>query len=314
MIIVSSPFPSISYHYTVDSLDTNNNSYVTSNTECIDSIGVNSTYCIKTLQDEPLLLTNLGGVGGRTIKHSLDTCKIKSHSIWIDGNTTHKINIHESRSDKYYSIINANTGLLQKDLLVLSHKLTQNIQKIKTLVVLDELESTACDYSIYKDWIKEAKEHNVKTIFSTGRQDVLDSLDIQLPYVLMFTQSNLDSLRYDTSSNTTIIAAVRPLLDKGVHYIAVYLKNQESLLISKNKCCLVSSKDATYKCQNSYQEGSFLGALSIGINRKYEMEKIAKISLGAALATSDTKSQCKLTRKCIEEYTKKTKIKELKYI
>ena len=79
-------------------------------------------------------------------------------------------------------------------------------------------------------------------------------------------------------------------------------------MLSKHKYCNVESPFLPLNKNNTAASGAFLGAFAIGINRKYELERFAKICLCAASAAHPNVNQHICTRKDIESRLKKTKI------
>ena len=79
-------------------------------------------------------------------------------------------------------------------------------------------------------------------------------------------------------------------------------------MLSKNKYCLVQSPTHLLNQNNTATSGAFLGALAIGINRKYEQEKIAKLCLASALSADDNVMHTICNRKDVDYRYKKTKI------
>lgn len=310
MIITIAPFPSIEYIYEVDTLEPNckhSSKQVSLN---IVSKGVYSTQVMKILQEEPILLSAMGGFVGKYIKHYLDKSKVKSDIVWTDYETPHGMKVIVEASKDYYLLQHQDTYASEKEVLKLTQKLKQHIKKVSTLVLAGELPQEV-NPVVYKEWIKEAKKHNVKVIVSTGQAAVLDYVLEERPYGLMFTLDQLKTLNFPIDSPLIITESLVPLLNKGVHYICVYLKQDGALVLSKNKYCLVEAPLEAISKHNMAASGAFLGAFAIGVNRKYEQEKFAKLCLSAALVANDNINVAICTKKEIDCHLRKTKVKEI---
>ena len=310
MIITITPFPSIEYIYGIEEFTPN--CQISSKNVSLNvlSKGVYSAQMMKVLQEEPILLSSFGGFAGKSIKHYLDKAKVKSDIVWTDYETPHQVKITLSTSSDYYAICSEEDFAIEKELLKLSYKLKTHIKKVSTLVLSGRLPHGQ-NPQIYKEWVKEAKAHNVKTLVSTGQKEVLYFVLEEKPYALMFTLSQLKELGYDISNIETILDQLLPLFEHGIHYIGVYLKEKGALMLSKHKYCLVESPFLPINKNNTAASGAFLGAFAIGINRKYELERFSKLCLCAASAANSNVNYQICTRKDVESRLKKTKIKQL---
>ncbi len=310
MIITITPFPSIEYIYDIESLTPNCQLSSQNVSLNILSKGVYSAQMMKVLQEEPILLSSFGGFAGKSIKHYLDKAKVKSDIVWTDYETPHQVKITLKSEPDYYAICTEEDFTIEKELLKLSYKLKSHIKKVSTLVLSGRLPHGQ-NPKIYKEWIKEAKAHNVKTLASTGQKEVLDCILEEKPYALMFTANQLKELGYNTTTVEVILDQLIPLFEHGIHYIGVYLKEKGAIMLAKNKYCLVESPSIPIAQNNTAASGAFLGAFAIGINRKYELERFSKLCLSAALAAHSNVNQQICTRKDVEVRLKKTKIKQL---
>ncbi len=310
MIIAITPFPSIEYIYEIQQLIPNCSLASKTVSLNILSKGIYCSQMIKVLQEEPMLLSSLGGFAGKSIKHYLDKSKVKSDVVWSDYETPHQVKIVLESSKDYYDLCSSEPILLDKELVKLSNKLKSHIKKVSTLIISGKLPKGQ-NPKIFEEWIHESKLHNVKTILSTGQKEVLAYALEEKPHTLMFTVEQLKQLDWYAPSYAEIIQNLVPLLGNGIHYICVYMKNEGALVLSKNKYCLVNSPIKLPNLNNTAASGAFLGALAVSINRQYEQEKMAKLSLCASLAANDNVNRVICSRKDIESKLKKTKVKQL---
>lgn len=310
MIITLTPFPSIEYIYSVEELISNQVLSSKNVSLNILSKGIYSTQMMKVLQEEPILISSFGGFAGKSIKHYLDKSRIKSDIVWTEYETPHQVKILVSKDMQNYILRSQETFTMNAELVKLSYKLKNHIKKVSTLVLSGYFPPEAPS-DIYREWIKEAKAHNVKVIVSTGQITVWEKLKEEKPYAIFLTENQLKSLGFNTDSNESILKQMIPFLGQGLHYICVYLKNKGALVISRNKYCLVESTSVLINENNTATSGAFLGALAIAINRKYEQEKMAKLCLAAALSVDDNVKHKICTRKEVDYRYKKTKVKQI---
>lgn len=310
LIITLTPFPTIEYIYSVESLTKNQVLPAQNVSLNILSKGVYSAQIIKILQEEPILISSLGGFVGKSIKHYLDKSKVKTDIVWTDSETPHQVKIMLKKSTDYYLLKSHEDFTMDKELDILSYKLKSHLKKVSTVVLSGKL-PVGQSASIYSEWIAWSKAHNIKVILSTSQKEVWENIQSQKPYALFFTVKQLESLEIPMDTNQKIVASLAPILGEGLHYICVYLNNKRALVLSKNKYCLIESTVQLIHTNHTASSGAFLGALAIGIHRKYEQEKIAKLCLASALSADDRVNHKICTRKDIEYFYKKTKVKQI---
>lgn len=310
MIITLTPFPSIEYIYRVEEFEPKK--LLTSKNVSLSvlSKGVYSAQMMKVLQEEPILIGSFGGFAGKSIKHYLDKSKIKSDIAWTQYETPHQIKIILQQTDIDYTLQAQESFNLDNELLRLNYKLNEHIKKVTTLVLSGRIPSNQ-DVSIFAKWIKMSKQHNVKTIVSTEQREVWQFILAEKPYGIFLTENQLNNLEFDTSDLKEIVKQFRGYLGGGIHFICIYLRNRGALILSKNNYCHVQSLVQLKNENNTATSGAFLGALAISINRKYEQEKMAKLCLAAALSVDDNIMHRICSRKDVEYYYKKTKVKQI---
>lgn len=310
MIITLTPFPSIEYIYRVEEFEPKK--LLTSKNVSLNvlSKGVYSAQMMKVLQEEPILISSFGGFAGKSIKHYLDKSKIKSDIVWTNYETPHQVKIILQHTTEDYTLRSQEPFILDKELLRLSYKLNEHIKKVSTLVLSGRI-PVHQDHSVFADWVKISKKHNVKTIVSTGQKEVWTYLLTEKPYALMMTEEQLKDLEFDTTDLTEVVKQLSQYLGDGLHFICIYLKDRGALILSKNKYCHVQSTISLLDQNSTAASGAFLGALAIGINRKYEQEKIGKLCLAAALSADDNVTHRICTRKDVDYRYKKTKVRQI---
>lgn len=310
MIITLTPFPSLEYIYSVEKLEPNELLYSKDVSLNILSKGVYAAQIIKILQEEPILISSFGGFVGKSIKHYLDKSKIKSDIIWTEYETPHQVKILLQRQLDYYTVSSKAPDSFSKELEKLTNKLSAHLSKVSTLVLSGKI-GPHQNSAIFKEWIHMAKKHNIKVIVSTGQIDVWTNVLEEKPYALFLTEDQLKTLSFKTESLTQIITQLIPYIGDGLHFICVYLKDRGALLLSKHNYCHVQAPFRLLNQNNTAASGAFLGTIAVGINRKYEQEKMAKLGLAAALSINDNVLHHICNRKEIDYRYKKTRVKNI---
>lgn len=310
LIITLTPFPSIEYIYHVEEFEPQKvliSDHVSLN---ILSKGIYSAQIMKVLQEEPILISSLGGFAGKSVKHYLDKSKVKSDINWTEHETPHQVKILLQNTINDYTITTKQSIMLEREFTKLNHKLNTHIKKVSTLVLSGNIPQER-DAKIFSEWIKLGKSHNVKTLVSTGQKEVWSYLIVEKPYAILLTEKQLETLGFDTTNIEEIATKLKEYLGGGLHYIGVYLKNRGALILSKNKYCHVQSSCQLMNQGNTATSGAFLGAMAVSINRKYEQEKMAKLCLAAALSADDNVAHHICNKKDIDYRYKKTKVRQL---
>lgn len=307
LIITLTPFPSIEYIYSIEDLIPNKSMPSKSVSLNILSKGIYCSQMIKILQEEPIMITSLGGFGGKSIKYYLDKARIKSDIVWTNNETPHQVSILSEKNGSTYTLLSGEETLGEKEFSKLTYKLNQHIKKISTMVLSGGV-NNPYKVEAFVEWINLASNHNIKTVLSTGCSDVWQAIKSKKPYAVMFTKQQLKNLGYAYHDPRQIIQDMTPLLHQGIHYICIYLKNEGAFILAKNKHCYIHATSQLLNPNNTAASGAFLGALAIGVNRQYEQEKIGKLALAAALAADDNIMHEICVRREVEYRYKKTKI------
>lgn len=308
MITTFDILPSVEYIYNIDKMIPFTDMETKELNVKIISKSIYAAQIVKVLQGDPIFVGILGGFAGKYTKHHMDKSKVKSDIVWMDTETPHKISILDQDKSRPTSIIKNPYKINEKDIIKLEQKIKTHIKRTTTLVLEGEcLEGVS--YNIYTRLVEEAKKYNVKTIINTGEKEILDNIVDKVPYSFIFTIDELEKIGIDTDSIENIVGQLAPYLAKGVHYIGVDLQNKGGLLLSKNKLCYM---EPTIESQNPYTpkcSAAFLGAFAVGVDRKYEQEKIAKLAMAASLGAQESLGV--YTKNSIDKLVKKVKVREL---
>lgn len=265
---------------------------------------------IRILQGEVVFTGILGGFIGKYIKHHMDIRKTKSDIIWAEIETPHEIKIVDKDMEKETTLSQSLNLVDLKIVTKLEQKIKLSIKPRTTLLLEGRLLNGVCP-GIYSRLIEQGKTYSAKTVLTTDQQEVLDVVLEQAPFGLMFTIPQLEKLGVNTSRIEDIISQLSAYLDKGVRYIGVDLENQGGLLLSKNKLCYIEPIVDEKNQWTRESSAAFLGAFTIGIDRKYEQEKIGKLCVATAFAFQKSKEGGNYNKSVIDQFVNKVKVREL---
>lgn len=266
---------------------------------------------IKILQSEPLVLSFLAGLNGRYIKSNLDKAKIKSNLIWVNGNTFMNTSLIDSITGHTTKLSDVGPLVTEKDQLRFKQEIKPYIKDSAVLLINGVLpDNIHQDY--YLEIMETAKSMNTKLVISV-RGELLRKALQRSPYGVYLRRGDLRELSIISEDINEIVQILYDkLIENHIHYIALDLGQQGAYLISKNKICF---GEPTFKIEpkkKASQESAFLGAFTVGAERKYELEKILKMSVAASHATVMCEDKEILCNKSDVDYlSKKVKVKEL---
>ena len=310
MIIAVDLLPRIQYSYNINSLIPYGKMEAETMEARVISQAIHGAKTIRVLQGEVVFTGILGGFVGKYAKHYMDIKKIKSDIIWAEMQTPHEIKMFDQETNQETAV--------QKDLKLLDERILWKAeQKIKlaikpttTLLLEGRILNGLCPQT-YSRLIEEGKRYSAKTVITTNEPEVLSTLLGQVPYGLVFTMDQLDALGIDTDHIKSIVQRLREYIEMGVHYIGVDLKNQGGLVLSRNKFCYVEPTVDVASSWTDKSSAAFLGAFTLGIDRRYEQERIAKLAVATALAFQKSKENEPYNKSAVDKLLKKVRVREL---
>lgn len=310
MIIAVDLLPKVDCSYNVNQLMPHGQMDIQDMKVQVVSQVIHGAQTIRVLQGDAIFVGILGGFIGKYIKHHMDIRKTKSDIIWAQMETPHEIKIADKSVKKKTTLSQSLSLVDLKIVTKLEQKIKLSIKPTTTLLLEGRLLNGVCP-GIYSRLIEQGKTYSAKTVITTDEQGVLDVVLEQSPFGLMFTIPQLEKLGIDTSQVEGIVRQLSVYLDKGVRYIGVDLENQGGLLLSKNKSCYIEPVVDETNQWTRESSAAFLGAFTIGIDRKYEQEKIGKLCVATAFAFQQTRESGNYNKNAIDQLVNKVKVREL---
>lgn len=303
--------PSIDKTCIVEDLEIDQSNLIIDQRMSIGGEGVDVSRIIKILQAEPLVLSFLGGLNGRYIKSSLDKAKIKSNFIWVNGDTKLNTLLIDSITGTKTLLKDEGVSIQEKDFIRFRQEM-KNYVKDSSVVLIDGRLPKGLTYEFFDEVIDHAKRYNTKIIMSTDGEELRKAFAFQ-PYAIKIKKQNLRDLNLHTNDMKEILMGLYDMMiEHSIHYIAVDMGIEGAYLISKNKICqgLPNIKIEPVNLKSNYS--AFLAALTVGIERKYELEKIIKLMVASSYATMiNTEKDELCNKRDIDYLLKKIKVKEM---
>lgn len=308
MIITLALNPSINKLAVVDGLDINKTNFVQDYRMNLGESPIYTAYTIRLLQGEAYVLGFVGGIGGRYIKNFMEKNRIRSDLVWNDYESKSIYKIIDSVNGTETTLLDDGIEIDEQDKKNFKHKLQNQLKYCKVIVISGELPKGS-NFELIEEVIKMSKKINKKIILALSGEALRKSLELK-PYGIKICNEDLQELGIEETENK-LEKLHEILLNYHLHYL-VYDSGEEGIYtFSKNKICKVYyPKDIEFLDELGSSE-SILGALAVGIERKYEQERISKLMMAVSISVKKTEYPDICTRKDIDYFKNKVKIYEI---
>ncbi len=309
LIITVELNPIIHETYFVENFQLEKDNIIIEQTIEIQSAGVHAAKTIKILQGEPVVHGFLGELNGRYIKNELDRNKIKTSFVWIAAHTQVNTTIVDKTHTQVTNLVNQGIDIQQKEEMYLIKKIHQEMPNGRVMI-LGNNTPKGLSAAFYQDLIVEGKKQNIKSVLAAEEQQLLYGLEA-IPYAVKLNEKQLQQLNIHGETIEQWLPQLQQWIYKGIHYIALDLGERGAYLLSKNKSCYIEPPPLRFS-YNPLASHAFLGALAVGIERKYEQEKIAKLSLASSLSFMQQTQDQPMKKSDIDSIFKKVKVREIR--
>lgn len=312
MILISNIVlnPSIDKTCIVEDLEIGQSNTIIDQRMDIGGEGINVTRLMKILQSEPMVLSFLAGLNGRYIKSSLDKAKIRSNFTWVNGDTKLNTLFIDSVNGTRTLLKDEGVTISEKDYLRFRQEM-KNYIKDSAVVLINGKLNGGLDFQLYDDVVEHAKRFNTKIVIATDGEELRKAFTYK-PYALCIKEEHLKELNlHTTTEEETLTALIAMMKEYSIHYVAIDQGESGALLLSKHKICqgVPSVKIEPFNKRGGFS--ALLAAFTVGIERKYELEKILKLMVATSLAVMQHNDKYILCSKSDIDYlVKKVKIEE----
>lgn len=297
----------------VDGLEINGINNIQDYRLVVGESAIYSALVIKVLQGDPYVLGIAGGIGGRYIKNFMDKNRIKSDLLWKEDETRSELKIIDSVNMTETTFIDDNFKYNEQDMKNLKHKFQNNIKAANVVLVNSKPMSDGSSYKIIEDIMGISKEHNQKIVTSLSGIELRKSLEHH-PFGVVINKDDLEELGVeDIADDKSVLKDLRSLtINYKIKYL-VYdnLQDKRIYMISKSKICSSDYGKFVKDFEEIGGKDLIAGVLTMGISRKYEMERMTKLiaAVKAASRVSFYPNICQ--RKDIDILYNKIKLEEI---
>lgn len=273
----------------------------------IEKSAVFSAYIMKVLQADPYVLGFAGGIGGRYIKNFLDKSRVKSNLIQKDKELRSTFIIETGLGSKTCLVDNQHE-FDEADQRNLKHQLVGQIDECE-LMYMNGILDQGIGEKMLLEALDMAIDARKKTVLYLENGSI-EAFLLKKPFALVVTEEHLESMDQGDQPLKEQLAYLRSLaMIHKIHFI-FYVKEKQVIGVTKSKIAF-GDVDEQSVSQVPWKVDAIAGGLTIGIKRKYELEKLVKLLSGIACAVGMNEEGYLCTRKDIETASKKTKVKTL---
>lgn len=294
----------------VDGMEINSINHIQDHRLVVGESAIYSALVIKILQGEPYVLGIAGGIAGRFIKNFMDKNRIKSDLLWKECETRSDMKIIDSVHMTETTLVDDNFNFDEQDIKHFKHKFNHNLKDVNTVLINNKPISDGNSNKPIEELITISKAHNQKVIVSLYEAELRKSLELS-PYAVVLEQADLSELDIeDIEDENNLLESLRYIaVNNRIKYI-IYdnNRNKNLFVISKNKICSAKYGKFAKDMEDIGSKDLIAGALALGVSRKYEMERIAKLlaAVKGAARVSEYPKICQ--RKIIDELYNKIKL------
>ena len=263
-----------------------------------------AAYIMRLLQAEPYVLGFAGGIGGRYIKNFLDKNRIKSNLITKDKElkTTMIISAENGTATR---LVDDEEAFVEADAKNIKHKLVAQIDEAELMVINGDITHHGSRDILMASIDLVQKAHKRLLIALEGKQ-IMPFIECS-PYAILLDEYQVEMLTDGAIDLEDSLEILRQLsIENHIHYIFFSSGNQ-IIGITKNKISYGYIPKATPETL-AWEKHAVLGALAIGVKRKYEFEKMVKLMTSVRYAITDRAYPALCTRKNVDLMNNKAKV------
>lgn len=269
--------------------------------------GMYTTNIVKMLQSEIMVFSFIGGLYGKYIKNYLHKSKVKFGLIPTKSNTELQIVIADKENNKTV-IKDKKMDVEDREYGLFINKISE-WSKVANVNVINENFISNLDDKKYEEILRLLNKSNNKVIISLGyNNEDYEKLDSLIPYAIVVTKYINSNFKNQTMIE--IINYYKEYVLKGIHYVVIDFGKRGCVIISKNKTCYIKPLEIKDEYKREWSEG-VLGAFCVGIEKKYEQEKIGKLMVGTIISGYSYLNNGYISKNDILRNKKKTMVEEI---
>lgn len=301
--------PSVDKRYMVDNFHKNGIFRIKDMAQTAGGKGLNAARVVKLL-GEPVIASGLtGGKNEEIIKEELNELEIINRFIKIKGETRNCIAILSDDSSQ--------TEILEPGPLVTEKEINEflyiydEILEDSTIICASGSIPENVPVDIYKELIERAKINSIPFLLDTSGRALKEGIKAS-PYMIKPNRDELMSLTdMEINSEKDIIKRGKRLIESGIEVVVISLGGEGSMIFHGNKIYKVLLPKV--HIINPVGSGdSMIAGFAVGLKRGYNFEEMIKFASAVGTANAMEKETGVVSKKIVNDLTKRIKIKEIK--
>lgn len=284
-VILSIDFnPAVEMKYFITHMDLGENIEAQNSVYIPGGNGILVSRLLNIFGENSFLTGFLGGLNGEFFHSKLSESRIAHEFVFIKESTRAILQLIDENGG--HTIISEKGPRITRDELVHMYELYEKlIVKSTTICGLEFIEMVGMPETILYDFISLANRQDKKLILDVKNHISFRGLDAS-PYMAVFSLSSLEEyLNLKLHFENEMIKVGRFLLDKGINYIVIDLKERGSIVLGRDRGYRVEIPYFHEKVQYD-EHSSMVAGFALGINRKYDVEMNIKLGQAFNMVTA----------------------------
>lgn len=245
--------------------------------------GINVSKVIQGLNGESRAIGIIAGSNGDFIKNYLDSIKIENDFTRVFGETRTNIKIVDAVNHTNTDVNENGPLVSEENLNEVYSKFFKDIDNESVIVFSGSIPKNA-DKSIYRMWIKTAKEKGAKCLLDADGELLKQGIEAG-PYLVKPNIHELEELfGQKTNSTEEVVKLSRKLFDYGIEIVVVSLGSDGALFVKKDRVAIAQGIKVDVKSTVGAGD-SMVAALALAIDKGYDFEKSVRLSVACGTAS-----------------------------
>ncbi len=274
--------------------------------------GINVSKTIKSLGGDTKAIGLLGGRTGSFIKNDLDRLGITNEFYFVQGETRTNLKIVDSHKKTTTDINEPGPKITLEDMEKVEEILINNIDR-NTIAVFSGSIPAQGENGIYGKWIKAVKRAGGRAILDAEgellRQGIMEGPCLVKPNLHELEgllNKKIESIQQAESQGRSLIEQY------GIEMMVVSLGEKGAIFINRHQSVLVHALKVDVKSTVGAGD-SMVAALAYCMDKGYDFEKAAKLSVASGVASVMTQGTQASSLEKIQELERQIKFEVIQF-
>lgn len=274
MILTVDLNPRIDRKYKLDKLSIGKDTKAKSVSHSPGGNGMIANALLHIFNEKAILTGFLGGINGQYFHESLSEIGMAHEFVPVKEETRTNIQITD-REENHTFISEGGPRVIREEVVGFYELYSNLIEDADVVCGLGDSFPMGIPNEMYSNLIVMANKKNKKFILDMSGEGLLEGIDAS-PYMVILNKSELeDFMKLSITFENEIIKAGRYILDKGVEFVVIDMKNKGSIVLGQEKGYRIEIPN--YNDINGGRIKVMSSGFALGINRNYDMEMTLRL-------------------------------------